>query len=77
MELEAEINSVIDKANIAYASLDQQEELRSLLFETSLLAATTQGINPIPLITSIAAVLGVGAVTDNVRKRKQIKKLTK
>lgn len=76
MQLDAEVDSVIAKANIGYASLEQQKKLQELLFEQSLISVTTGAFNPVGLITSVGALLGVGAVTDNVRKRKQIKKLS-
>lgn len=75
-ELNAEIDMLIAKANIGYASLEQQERLQDLIFEQALVSASTGAVNPIALFTSIATVLGVGAVTDNVRKRKEIKKLS-
>jgi len=75
-ELDIEIDTVIAKANAGYASLEQQEDLRSLMFEHALTAASTGTVNPVALLTSVAALLGVGATADNIRKRKQIKKLT-
>lgn len=75
-ELDIEIDILIAKANAGYASIESQEELRELLFQQAILAATTGTINPIALLTSVGAVLGVGATVDNVRKRKVIKKLS-
>jgi len=75
-ELDLEIEQVIAKANIGYASLEQQEELRDLLFEQALTAASSGTINPIAILTSAAAILGVGATADNIRKRKEIKRLS-
>lgn len=75
-ELDAEVESIIAKANIGYISLEQQEELRQLLFQQALTAAATGTINPIALMTSVGALLGLGATVDNVRKRKEIKRLT-
>lgn len=71
--LDAEIEVFIAKANIGYASLERQEKLQELLFQQSLVSVSTGAFNPIALMTSVAALLGVGAVTDNVRKRKEIK----
>jgi len=75
-ELDIEIDMLIGKANAGYASLESQEELRKLLFEQALTAASTGTVNPIALLTSIGAILGVGATVDNVRKRKEIKRIT-
>jgi len=74
-ELDISIDTFIAKANAGYASLEQQEELRAFLLEQSLNTAATGNLNPLALITSICTILGIGAGVDNVRKRKEIKKL--
>lgn len=75
-ELDVEIEALIAKANAGYASLEQQEKLRDILFQQAMSSASTGIFNPIALITSCAGLLGVGATVDNVRKRKEIKRLT-
>lgn len=75
-ELEIEIDSIISQANIAYASLEKQEELRDFLFQQSLAGLTAGTVNPLALIGSAATILGIGAGADNIRKRKEIKRLT-
>lgn len=75
-ELDIEIEILISKANLEYASLEQQEKLRDFLLQQALTSASTGTVNPIALMTSVAALLGLGATADNVRKRKVIKRLT-
>ena len=75
-ELDAEIEIFVAKANAGYTSLESQEKLREVLFEQALTATSTGTINPIGVLTSIGVILGLGAGIDNVRKRKEIKKLT-
>ena len=75
-ELETEIDIFIAKANAGYTSLEQQEQLRQLLFEQALQSAATGAFNPIALMTSVGAILGLGATADNIRKRKEIKRLS-
>lgn len=75
-ELDIEVEQIIARANIGYASLEQQEKLRQLLFQQALAAASTGTVNPLSLFTSVGILLGVGATVDNVRKRKEIKRLT-
>lgn len=75
-ELELEIESVIAKANIGYATLEKQEQLRDILLQQAMNSVSTGSFNPVALISSVAAVLGVGTAVDNVRKRKEIKRLT-
>ena len=74
-ELDIEIDILIAKANAGYASIESQEELRDLLFQQTIMAAAGGTINPVALLTSIGAILGLGATVDNVRKRKVIRKL--
>jgi len=75
-ELDIEVEQIIAKANLGYASLEQQEELRKILFQQALAAASTGSVNPLSLFTSLGIILGVAASVDNVRKRQEIKKLT-
>lgn len=75
-QLDIEIDTIISKSNIAYASLEKQEHLREFLLQQALIGASAGTINPLTLFTSLAAILGVGATVDNVRKRKDIKRLT-
>jgi len=75
-ELDAEIEILVSRANSGYASLEQQEQLRQLLFEQTIASATSGTVNPVALMTSIGAILGLGATVDNVRKRKEIKRIT-
>ncbi len=75
-QLEIEIDTFIARANIGYATIEQQEEFRDLLWQQSLTYATTGAINPLALLQSLGAIWGIGATVDNVRKRKEIKRLT-
>lgn len=74
-QLDNEIEHFLRDAEIAAADLDQQEQIRSILFQTALTASKTGTFNYLPLITSIGTILGIGAAADNVRKRKEIKSL--
>jgi len=75
-ELDITIENFIAKSNAGYASLEQQEEMRAFLLEQAIRSGTSGTVNPLALITSAAAIMGIGAGVDNVRKRKEIKKLT-
>ncbi len=74
-QLDIEIDTIISKSNIAYASLEKQEKLREFLFQQAITAASTGTVNPIALMTSVGAILGLGATVDNIRKRKTVKEL--
>lgn len=72
-ELEMEIDTFMAHATLRYDSLDQQDELRKLLADSALLVASGGTINYTGLIPTVFSILGVGAIADNVRKRKELK----
>lgn len=69
--LNVEVDSLLATAGIRYAQLDRQDELKDAIFEHALLAAKGGGINPIGLLTTLAAITGIGATVDNVTKRRR------
>jgi len=73
-ELQAELEYYLSQAEIRFTQLNQQDELRQTLFNHTTLWATTGTINPLGVLMSIGAILGVGATADNVRKRISDKK---
>ena len=68
-ELQLELEQIIAQAEIRFIDLDKQDQLRQTLFEHTALWATTGTINPVGVWLSIGAILGLGATTDNVRRR--------
>ena len=76
-ELYAEVEAFLAMAEARFASLDKQDELKRILFQQSFTIAETGAINPLSLITSLGTIPGVGAIGDNVRKRKTISELKK
>lgn len=70
-----EIDSILQMAEYRYTQLDQQDAIKEALLTNALLVASGGAINPIAVVTSITAILGIGATIDNVRKRKVIKTL--
>lgn len=75
VELGNELDGIIKTAEFKFAKIEKQDALKDLLFEQSLIAASGGTINPVGLLTTIGAIFGAGATIDNVRKRKEIKKL--
>lgn len=72
-ELRIELDGIVDLIGLRATDLDKQDELKQLLLKNALLIAQGGTVNPVGVITTVAAVLGVGAAVDNVRKRKEIK----
>lgn len=84
VELQAELDSYLDKVDIRFASLDRQDRLREMIVNNAMLLAQGQPFNPIGLLTGIATIYGVSqATTKTVRtvkngreKRRQRKSAT-
>lgn len=72
-ELQIELDTLLATAEERFADLDQQDALKQTLFENALIWSQTGAFNPVGLFVSLAAIAGVGATVDNVRKRKVIK----
>lgn len=74
-QLNAELEKMAIDLDQRYAELDKQDELKAVLYEHLMLWTTTGTFNPTALVPLLASLLGVGAITDNVRKRITIKKM--
>ena len=74
-ELHIEVNEFMALAEIRYNNLDLQDDFKDFVFNQVLLWSQTGQFNPIGLIPTLIGLFGIGAVTDNVRKRITIKKL--
>ena len=75
-QLQIELDTLLASAQAKFAALDKQDEFKQTLFESALVWARTGSLNPIGIITAMAAIAGVGATVDNVRKRREIKALS-
>ena len=74
-EFEIEVESLLSTAEVRLLDLDQQDNIKRLMFDNLLLTAQSGQFNLIGLVTGIATILGIGATVDNVRKRREIKDL--
>jgi len=74
-ELRIEVDQFLATAEIRFKNLDRQDEFRELVFNKVLLWSQTGVFNPTGIIPLIVGILGTAAVTDNVRKRLEIKQL--
>jgi len=73
-QLQSEVDILIFRSEARLADLQKQYELRDFILNQSLTIAQTGEVNPIGLITSIIAIMGIGAGADDIRLRKQRKK---
>lgn len=74
-ELQNELDLMLIRAEMGFARIEQRERIMALVLQQALIAGQTGTINPFALLTTIGAILGVGATVDNVRKRKVLKSL--
>lgn len=73
-ELDLELQTYLATAEIRFRQLDRQDSFKRILFEKTAAFAKTGEINPFGLLSTLFAILGVGAIADNVRKRITIRK---
>ncbi len=76
-ELQIEVNAFIAQAELRFAELDKQDQLKSTLFNTAIDFMQGGNVNPAAVAIVIGNILGLGAVIDNVRKRTLINTLKK
>lgn len=74
-ELQAEVDAFLAKAKIRFSSLDQQDNVKSTVFNTAIQFAQGGKINPVAFAIVIGNLLGLSAVIDNRRKDGVIKGL--
>lgn len=71
-ELQTELNTYLALAEIRFDELDKQDQFKQILFNNAVIFAQTGGVNPLGVITSLAALFGIGATVDNIRTRKKL-----
>lgn len=72
-ELTTELELLESRASSGYNDLDRKERIRNIVLNQSLVIAQSGSVNPVGVITSILAILGLGVGADDVRLRKKIK----
>ena len=73
-QLQAEVNHFLAIAEDRFEQLDHQNKIKRLIFDTALIVSKGGSVNPVGILTTLAAIFGVGATVDNVRKRKSANK---
>lgn len=67
-ELQLELDQYIGMAQLRVVDLDKQEKLRALILQNALVLVQGQPLNPVGIITAIAAVYGGIAATNTAGK---------
>lgn len=73
IELQTELELFLARAAAGKKDLDRQEQIRDMIFNQALVIAQGNQVNPIGVVTSILALLGIGATADDIRLRRQRK----
>jgi len=75
-ELKNEVENFLNQVETREKDLNRQDEIKKLVLEKTMLIAQTGTISPVGIISTLGLIVGFGATVDNVRKRREIKKLT-
>lgn len=72
-ELQIELDSIIATAEYRLADLEKQEAFRDIIFKNALIMVDGGTLNPIGIITGVAALYGIGTagkqVKDKIKKK--------
>lgn len=74
-ELSVEYNKSMGMFSVRFKQLDRQDEFKRILIENAVIVSNTGTLNYQGAINTVLAILGIGAIADNVKKRLDIKKL--
>lgn len=74
IELQTELELFLARARVGRKDLDRQEQIRDMIFNQALVIAQGNQVNPLGVLTSILAILGIGATADDIRLRRERKK---
>ena len=72
-QLQSELEFLVATSHARFQDLDRQQQFRDMILQQSILIAETGDVNPVGLLTSIIALLGIGAGADDLRVRKKLK----
>lgn len=76
-ELAIEVDTFLAMAEIRYGQLEQKERLKQMVFKHALLFAEGGAVNPYGIMMSLQAIIGTGAIVDNMTKRRKESKALK
>ena len=76
-QLQLELETYIATAKIRLASLDKQDEFRSIVLQNALILVQGQPFNPIGIISAVAAVYGIAQGSSNITQAVKTKRRKK
>lgn len=75
-ELNLEFDTLLAKHKIRIEDLQKQQELKNFIFNQAFTISQEGEINPLGILTSLIALLGIGSTIDDIKQRKTVKKLS-
>lgn len=75
-ELQLELNQQLSLAEERFRQLDRQDQFKQTIINSAIQFVKAGQINPLALLTTLLAILGVGQTTDAVRKAVKKKRKT-
>ncbi len=76
-ELQLELEQIISTAQLRMLDLDKQEQLRGIILENALILVNGQPMNPVGIITAVAALYGFTQGGRNISKVVKTKRKNK
>lgn len=74
-QLNLELEQILAMANIRFEQLDKQDEFKRIIFNNAVVVGSGGTINPLGVITALFALTGIATTADDIRLRKERKKL--
>ena len=67
-ELQLELDQLIGLAQLRMVDLDKQEQFRSIILQNALILVQGNPLNPVGLISAVAAIYGITQGSSNITK---------
>lgn len=67
-ELQLELDTIIQTAEFRMADLQRQEDFRAIILQNALILVQGQPLNPLGILTGIAALYGISQTASKVTK---------
>ncbi len=78
-ELQIELNSLLDLAEVRFLDLESQDQLKALILQNAIILVQGQPFNPVGILTGFAAIYGIGQAgnsvsqtVNNIRKKRKV-----
>ena len=68
-ELQIELDTIVNTAEVRMADLDRQEAFRDLIFKNALVIVETGTLNPLGIITLLTGLYGITRGVQDVKKK--------